>query len=242
MVPRTMSAAAVGSSSTVGEHRRSLNRSPRYVANVFRSDGVRGRRSARDERAGDGGGGRRARREALLRSHADRAREQRPERRTMSTCCSATARPQARAQVARKFGGSSTSCAAAADAGGGARGAGAAGPRRRASRCAQALASTVAGSPKLPARRGAAACRRRDRGRGAAPASAAPCSTTRIWSHVVRTNAMQYALAVAAREHVVGAGVRALVDTGDAEVVARAGRQCRAPASRRPPCSAWSQD
>lgn len=161
-------------------------------------------------------GGRR--REALLRHHADREREQRLSAEDVAVL-QRDRSPQARAQVAAKFGRQFDELCGAAD---------------QAVATAvlellvrdlevevrQALASTVAGSANLPppvARRLAG-----DAIEVAEPIlRRSPVLSDEDLVRVVRTNAMQYALAVAGRERLSTLVSDALVDTGSAEVVAR---------------------
>ena len=159
-------------------------------------------------------GGRR--REALLRSQADRERGQRlgaADVEVLRRDCS----PQARAQVAAKFGrqfdelcGSSDQAVAHAVL--------RLLVRDLAVEVRQALSSTVAGSSLLPievARQLAS-----DAIEVAAPIlQRSPVLTDEDLVHIVRTNAMQYALAVAGRERLSEPVSDALVDTGEAEVV-----------------------
>ena len=161
-------------------------------------------------------GGRR--REALLRSHADRERDQRLNAADVDVL-QRDRSPQARAQVAAKFGRQFDELCSAADQ------AVAYAVLRLLVRdialeVRQALSNTVAGSTRLPpdvARRLAG-----DAIEVAAPVlRRSPVLTDEDLVHVVRTNAMQYALAVAGREHVSELVSEALVETGEAEVVMR---------------------
>ena len=161
-------------------------------------------------------GGRR--REALLRHHADREREQRLGAADVATL-QRDRSPQARAQVASKFGRQFDELC-----GGGDRAVADAVlellVRDLAVEVRQALASTVAASALLPvhiARQLAA-----DRIEIASPIlEQSPVLGDEDLVRVVRTNAMQYALAVAGRQRLSEMVSEALVDTGEAAVVAR---------------------
>jgi uncharacterized protein (DUF2336 family) len=84
----------------------------------------------------------------------------------------------------------------------------------------QALAETVAASPNLP--HGVVTRMARDDIEVAGPVLArSPVLTDEDLAEIVRTHAMQYALAVAGREHLTEYLSDVVVDTGDAEVVAR---------------------
>ena len=158
------------------------------------------------------------RREALLRHHAEREREQKLSADDVSVL-QRDRSPQARAQVAAKFGRQFDELCAGADQ------AVATAVlellvRDLAVEVRQALASTVAGSARLPpevARRLAG-----DAIEVADPILRhSPVLTDEDLIRVIRTNAMQYALAVAGRERLSDLVSDALVDTGHAEVVAR---------------------
>ena len=158
------------------------------------------------------------RREALLRHNADREREQKLSAADVAVL-QRDRSPQARAQVAAKFGRQFDELCAAADQ------AVATAVlellvRDLAVEVRQALASTVAASSRLPpevARRLAG-----DAIEVADPIlQRSPVLSDDDLVRVVRTNAMQYALAVAGRERLSELVSDALVDTGHAEVVAR---------------------
>src|SRR4051794_15400792 len=161
-------------------------------------------------------GGRR--REALLRHHADPGREQRLGAPHVDTP-PRDPPPHARAQVAAKFGRQfdelcAVSDRAVADAVLGLL------VRDLAVEVRQAPAATVASSALLPAHvaRQLAA----DRIEIAGPIlEHSPVLSDEDLVRVVRTNAMQYALAVAGRQRVSEMVSEALVDTGQVEVVAR---------------------
>jgi uncharacterized protein (DUF2336 family) len=161
-------------------------------------------------------GGRR--REALLRHHADREREQRLGAADVDTL-QRDRSPHARAQVAAKFGRQfdelcTGSDRAVADAVLGLL------VRDLAVEVRQALATTVAASALLPAdvARQLAA----DRIEIAGPIlEHSPVLSDEDLVRVVRTNAMQYALAVAGRQRLSEMVSEALVDTGQVEVVTR---------------------
>ena len=161
-------------------------------------------------------GGRR--REALLRHHADREREQRLGAADVVTL-QRDRSPQARAQVAAKFGRQFDELCGGSDR--------AVADavlellvRDLAVEVRQALASTVAASALLPvhiAQQLAA-----DRIEIASPIlEQSPVLSDEDLVRVVRTNAMQYALAVAGRQGLSERVSEALVDTGEAAVVAR---------------------
>ena len=161
-------------------------------------------------------GGRR--RGALLRHHADREREQRLSAADVEVL-QRDRSPQARAQVAAKFGRQFDELCGAADR-----------PlatavlellvRDLAVEVRQALASTVAASTRLPPH-----IARQLAGNSIEVADPilqrSPVLSDEDLVRVVRTNAMQYALAVAGRERLSELVSDALVDTGHAEVVAR---------------------
>ena len=127
--------------------------------------------------------------------------------------------PQARAQVAAKFGRQFDELCSGADQAVAYAVLGLL-VRDIALEVRQALSNTVAGSTRLPpdvARRLAG-----DAIEVAAPVlQRSPVLIDEDLVHVVRTNAMQYALAVAGREHVSELVSEALVETGEAEVVMR---------------------
>ena len=161
-------------------------------------------------------GGRR--REALLRAHVDREREQRLGAADVEVL-QRDRSPQARAQVAAKFGRQFDELCGAPDQ--------AVAQavlellvRDLALEVRQALASTVAASANLPphvARRLAG-----DAIEVAGPIlERSPVLTDDDLVRVVRTNALQYALAVTGRERLSEPVTEALVETGHAEVVAR---------------------
>jgi uncharacterized protein (DUF2336 family) len=161
-------------------------------------------------------GGRR--REALLRSQAEREREQRLGAADVEILRRDRS-PQARAQVAAKFGRQFDElCAASEQAVANA----VLGllVRDIALEVRQALSQTVAGSTHLPpdvARQLAG-----DAIEVATPIlQRSPVLTDQDLVHIVRTNAMQYALAVAGRERLSEMVSDALVETGEAEVVMR---------------------
>jgi uncharacterized protein (DUF2336 family) len=161
-------------------------------------------------------GGRR--REALLRSHADREREQRLGPADVDVLRRDRS-PQARAQVAVKFGrqfdelcGSADQAVAHAVLG--------LLVRDLAVEVRQALATTVAGSAALPAE--VARQLAGDAIEVAGPIlQRSPALSDEDLIQIVRTNAMQYALAVAGRERLSEVVSQALVETGEAEVVMR---------------------
>lgn len=161
-------------------------------------------------------GGRR--REALLRHHADREREQRLSAADVDVL-QRDRSPQARAQVAAKFGRQFDELCGASDQ------AIATAVlellvRDLAVEVRQALASTVATSTRLPAQ--VARQLAGDAIEVADPIlQRSPVLSDEDLVRVVRTNAMQYALAVAGREQISELVSDALVDTGHAEVVAR---------------------
>lgn len=161
-------------------------------------------------------GGRR--REALLRSQADREREQRlgpADVDVLRRDCS----PQARAQVAAKFGRQFDALCGSADQAV-AHAVLALLVRDLALEVRQALSSTVAGSAALPAE--VARQLAGDAIEVATPIlQRSPALSDEDLIHIVRTNAMQYALAVAGRERLSEVVSEALVDTGEAEVVMR---------------------
>jgi uncharacterized protein (DUF2336 family) len=170
------------------------------------------------------------RREALLRHHADREREQKLSAADVAVL-QRDRSPQARAQVTAKFGRQFDELCAAADQ------AVATAVlellvRDLAVEVRQALACTVASSARLPpevARRLAG-----DAIEVADPIlQRSPVLTDEDLVRVVRTNAMQYALAVAGREKLSELVSEALVDTGDAEVVARVVENAGASISHR---------
>jgi uncharacterized protein (DUF2336 family) len=157
------------------------------------------------------------RREALLRHHAEREREQRLSADDVAVL-QRDRSPQARAQVAAKFGRQFDELCAAADQ------AVATAVlellvRDVAVEVRQALASTVAGSARLPPQ-----VARQLAGDAIEVADpiirSSPVLSDEDLIQVVRTNAMQYALAVAARERLSPLVSDVLVDTGHAEVVA----------------------
>ncbi len=161
-------------------------------------------------------GGRR--REALSRHHADKAREQRLSAADVDVL-QRDRSPQARAQVASKFGRQFDELCGAGEQ------AVASAVlellvRDLAVEVRQALASTVGASAKLPP---AIALRLAgDAIEVAEPIlQRSPVLGDEDLVRVVRTNAMQYALAVAGRERLSEPVSAALVDTGHAEVVAR---------------------
>ncbi len=158
------------------------------------------------------------RREALLRPHVDRERDQKLSAADVAVL-QRDRSPQARAQVAAKFGRQFDELCAAADQ------AVATAVlellvRDLAVEVRQALASTVAASARL-----APEVARRLAGDAIEVAEPilqrSPVLSDEDLVRVVRTNAMQYALAVAGRERLSELVSDALVDTGDAEVVAR---------------------
>ena len=161
-------------------------------------------------------GGRR--REALLRSQADRERGQRlgaADVEVLRRDCS----PQARAQVAAKFGRQFDELC-----GGGDRAVADAVlellVRDLAVEVRQALANTVAASALLPTH--IAQQLATDRIEIASPIlEQSPVLGDEDLVRVVRTHAMQYALAVAGRQRLSEVVSEALVDTGEAAVVAR---------------------
>ena len=161
-------------------------------------------------------GGRR--REALLRHHADKEREQRLSVADVDVL-QRDRSPQARAQVAAKFGRQFDELCGATDQ------AVATAVlellvRDLAVEVRQALASAVAASAKLPAH--VARKLAGDAIEVAAPIlQRSPVLSDDDLVRVVRTNAMQYALAAAGRERLSEIVSEALVDTGHAEVVAR---------------------
>ena len=161
-------------------------------------------------------GGRR--REALLRHHADREREQRLGAADVATL-QRDRSPQARAQVAAKFGRQFDELC-----GGGDRAVAAAVlellVRDLAVEVRQALANTVAASALLPTH--IAQQLATDRIEIASPIlEQSPVLGDEDLVRVVRTHAMQYALAVAGRQRLSEVVAEALVDTGEAAVVAR---------------------
>src|SRR3954447_887280 len=167
-------------------------------------------------------GGRR--REALLRHHADREREQRLGAAAADTPPPDRS-PHARAQVAAKFGRQFDDLCTGSDR--------AVADavlellvRDLAVEVRQALATTVAASALLPAHvaRQLAA----DRIEIAGPIlEHSPVLSDEDLVRVVRTNAMQYALAVAGRQRLSEMVSEELVDTGQAEVVTRLGEKAR---------------
>ena len=161
-------------------------------------------------------GGRR--REALLRHHADREREQRLGAADVATL-QRDRSPQARAQVAAKFGRQFDELC-----GGGDRVVADAVlellVRDLAVEVRQALANTVAASALLPTH--IAQQLATDRIEIASPIlEQSPVLGDEDLVRVVRTHAMQYALAVAGRQRLSEVVSEALVDTGEAAVVAR---------------------
>ena len=161
-------------------------------------------------------GGRR--REALLRHHADREREQRLGAADVVTL-QRDRSPQARAQVAAKFGRQFDELC-----GGGDRVVADAVlellVRDLAVEVRQALANTVAASALLPTH--IAQQLATDRIEIASPIlEQSPVLGDEDLVRVVRTHAMQYALAVAGRQRLSEVVSEALVDTGEAAVVAR---------------------
>ena len=161
-------------------------------------------------------GGRR--REALLRHHADREREQRLGAADVATL-QRDRSPQARAQVAAKFGRQFDELC-----GGGDRVVADAVlellVRDLAVEVRQALANTVAASALLPTH--IAQQLATDRIEIASPIlEQSPVLGDEDLVRVVRTHAMQYALAVAGRRRLSEVVSEALVDTGEAAVVAR---------------------
>ena len=161
-------------------------------------------------------GGRR--REALLRHHADREREQRLGAADVATL-QRDRSPQARAQVAAKFGRQFDELC-----GGGDRAVAAAVlellVRDLAVEVRQALANTVAASALVPTH--IAQQLATDRIEIASPIlEQSPVLGDEDLVRVVRTHAMQYALAVAGRRRLSEVVSEALVDTGEAAVVAR---------------------
>ena len=167
-------------------------------------------------------GGRR--REALLRHHADREREQRLSAADVEVL-QRDRSPHARAQVAAKFGRQFDELCGAADR--------AIADavlellvRDLAVEVRQALADTVAASTRLPphvARQLAG-----DWIEVADPIlERSPVLSDEDLVRVVRTNAMQYALAVAGRERLSELVSDALVDTGQCRGGGASGRQCR---------------
>ena len=161
-------------------------------------------------------GGRR--REALLRHHADREREQRLGAADVATL-QRDRSPQARAQVAAKFGRQFDELC-----GGGDRAVAAAVlellVRDLAVEVRQALANTVAASALVPTH--IAQQLATDRIEIASPIlEQSPVLGDEDLVRVVRTHAMQYALAVAGRQRLSEVVSEALVDTGEAAVVAR---------------------
>ena len=161
-------------------------------------------------------GGRR--REALLRHHAEREREQRLGAADVTTL-QRDRSPQARAQVAAKFGRQFDELC-----GGGDRAVADAVlellVRDLAVEVRQALANTVAASALLPTH--IAQQLATDRIEIASPIlEQSPVLGDEDLVRVVRTHAMQYALAVAGRQRLSEVVSEALVDTGEAAVVAR---------------------
>ena len=161
-------------------------------------------------------GGRR--REALLRHHADREREQRLGAADVVTL-QRDRSPKARAQVAAKFGRQFDELC-----GGGDRVVADAVlellVRDLAVEVRQALANTVAASALLPTH--IAQQLATDRIEIASPIlEQSPVLGDEDLVRVVRTHAMQYALAVAGRQRLSEVVSEALVDTGEAAVVAR---------------------
>jgi uncharacterized protein (DUF2336 family) len=161
-------------------------------------------------------GGRR--REALMRHHADREREQRLGAADVAIL-QRDRSPQARAQVAAKFGRQFDELC-----GGNDRAVADAVlellVRDLAVEVRQALATTVAASALLPNR--IAQQLVADRIEIASPIlEQSPVLSDEELVRVVRTNAMQYALAVAGRQRLSEMVSEALVDTGEAAVVAR---------------------
>jgi uncharacterized protein (DUF2336 family) len=161
-------------------------------------------------------GGRR--REALLRQNADMQRQQRLSAEDVGTL-QRDRSPQARAQVASKFGRQFDELCA---------GSGQALAdavlqllvRDLAAEVRQALASAVAGSARLPPQ--AAQQLAGDEIEIARPIlERSPVLTDEDLVRVVRTNAMQYALAVAGRERLSEIVSEALVATGHEQVVTR---------------------
>lgn len=161
-------------------------------------------------------GGRR--REALLRHHSDKERGQRLSAGDVDVL-QRDRSPQARAQVAAKFGRQFDELCSATDQ------AVATAVlellvRDLAVEVRQALASTVASSARLPAH-----IARQLAGDAIEVADPilqrSPVLSDEDLVRVVRTNAMQYALAVAGRERLSEVVSEALVDTGHVEVVAR---------------------
>ena len=182
-------------------------------------------------------GGRR--REALLRHHADREREQRLSaadvdvlQRDRSPAGAGPGRGQVRPPVRRAV--------RRARPGGGRRRARAARARSRASRCGRPWRARwpAARSCRPTWRASSPATRSRSRG---PILERSPVLSDEDLVRVVRTNAMQYALAVAGRERAVGAGLRGAGrhrrrGGGDA-----AGRQCRRQHLAEHACSGWSR-
>lgn len=161
-------------------------------------------------------GGRR--REALMRSQADREREQRLNLADVEVLRRDRS-PQARAQVATKFGRQFDELCAGADQAVAQAVLGLL-VRDLALEVRQALSSAVAGSARL-----APEVARQLAGDAIEVATPvlqhSPVLSDEDLVHVVRTNAMQYALAVAGRERLSERVSEALVDTGAAEVVMR---------------------
>lgn len=185
--------------------------------------GLRRRREVAEpeaEQAAFAAGGRR--REALLRHHEERARAQRLTADDVDAL-RRDASPEGRAQMAAKFGAQFNELA----------GAGASVTERGlahavldllvrdvAREVRQSLAQAVAASPNLPE---AAALRLiADKIEVAAPIlERSPVLTDETLISVVRTNVLQYTLAVAGRERLAEVLGEALVDTGAKQVVCR---------------------
>ena len=181
-------------------------------------------------------GGRR--REALSRHHADKAREQRLSAADVDVL-QRDRSPQARAQVAAKFGRQFDELCGAGEQ--------AVAyavlellVRDLAVEVRQALASTVARAPSC--RRPVALQLAGDAIEVAEPIlERSPVLGDEDLVRVVRTNAMQYALGRGRPRAVVGAGVRGAGRHRPRGGGGAAGGQCRAPASRRARCSGWSR-